>query len=117
MTSFTILFCPQHGKCSLRKYSSELRLSEYLQISPSHLVMYDIHPRDTTPNQTLTSFGGIVANLPGDAIILKSDTETGEEVDIEPNILELLPKMIQDDMKQRAAFLDHVRGIDGHVIG
>lgn len=108
MSSFTALHFPHHQAPFVVKHSSDIAsMEEYLSLSPNHCLLYNINRSDPTPNEGLAKYGGIVTNIPGDAVLIKCDEE-GENVDIEGNILELLPELIANDVKQRANFLENL---------
>ena len=77
----TLLYCPQHGPARIVSNFDTKQMDEYLSISPAHCVMYKINRNDATPNQTLAhiydpravgaQFGWIVANIPGDAVVMR----------------------------------------------
>jgi len=123
MSSARVLFCPQHGKAVFVPLPQDLLYDEHLAISPTHFVMFATNTKrgangavDTAKNETLGQYKGVVSRIAGDAIILKTDEETGEETDIEMNILHLLPKMLERDNKQRLLYLNKVRAAGGLVV-
>lgn len=92
------LYIKQTGETSLVDFKqSLLKNKEYLSISPSHLLFYDL---DKPQNKLLEKYGMAVF---GDVIITKSD-DKGEIINIEENIVQLLEQIIEDDKKQRELF-------------
>jgi GTP cyclohydrolase III len=101
------LFCPQNGVAKIVHYNKLPTMEEYLTISEYHSVIYNINRVDTSPNKTLTMYGGILENIPGDAIILQCDSD-GETVNIDDNILDNLKNIIKDDIKQRQKYISEL---------
>lgn len=103
----TLLYCPQHGPARIVANFDTKCMDEYLSVSPYHCVMYKINRQDMKPNETLAKLGGIVANIPGDAVVLRTDDE-GRDIDIEEDILARLSVMIKADEKRRLEFFDEM---------
>ena len=81
---------------------------ECLSISPDHCVFYNRNVTEYFFNTYLSRFKGtVMANLKGDVQIIKCDKD-GNDCDIDENILEILPKLIEDDKIRRKQYLDEV---------
>lgn len=103
MSRATVLKCPQYSPPALVD-QNEGCYGEYLVISPEYFVCYNINQKDLTPNVNLSKYGGVLYNIPGDAIICKSD-EDGETINIDDDILSKLSDLIKADTKQREKFM------------
>ena len=103
MSGAKVLKCPQHSAPHLVDEHTD-SYEEYLAISPEYFVMYKINREDVTPNINLAKYGGVLYNIPGDAIICKSD-EDGETVNIEENILSKMDELIKADTEQRRKYM------------
>ena len=74
-----VLYCPHGGKPHIhqgtpKKFSGD----EYLVISPTLTVFYNI--TKNTPNAKLSKIGGILSNIPGDAIIVCEDEKDIKDI-------------------------------------
>jgi hypothetical protein len=48
---------------------------------------------------------GVLQHIPGAAILLQVNTEDGETVDLDPAVLEDLPRILNEDLEQRRKYL------------
>lgn len=117
MSSYTprvrVLWCPHSGEPTYRVgFPKGFSGSECLAISENLTVLYNI--TQTTPNASLAGFGHILANIPGDAVIVyeKDDCER----DIPTNTLDELPQILQRDTTARLNFRKTLAENGIHVI-
>lgn len=106
MSRAKVLKCPQRSSPFLVD-EGEDRYGEYLIISPEYFICYNINSEDLTPNINLTKYGGVLCNIPGDAIICKNNDD-GDTINIEENILSKMSDLIKADTEQRKRFMKRV---------
>lgn len=84
---------------------------DFLSISPSHEMIVGCYYGEQKPiNKTLERITGVL--ITGPVLILKSDIETGEPMNVEEDILYLLPEILRKDREQRQKFFAGMEIID-----
>lgn len=107
-----VLVCPQSTKASIVDIQKIPNYEEYLVISPSHTVLYNINYKEQRTNINFEMYPySIVSGIIGDAIICQNDSD-GNEIDIDPNILDNLTFLLVRDMEQRQAY----RNMLGNIV-
>ena len=108
-----VLFFPHSGKPKFMKGVGDFKGSDFLAISETLFVLYDI--THNTPNAEMAKFGYIFSNIPGNAVLI---SENGDSpLDIPLDILKRLPGILKKDDDARSSFRSSLLQRGGQEVG
>lgn len=83
---------------------------EYLSVSPSLTLMYQIIDPFAPANPHLVQYGGICTNIPGPAVLIGNDSD-GDDADVPEDILDSLEEILVDDIRERIGLTQSIGNI------